>query len=144
MQIHSMKFDPPQGFFAEETMISLRAEPAADQALATPSLIAHSKKARPQASLEELAGEVAAELATSVPGMSGLTTAELTFRDGQVGVLFAYDLPSPSPSGALRQYHALRLDEHRLTSLTLTVPLAGLGDAQNEAYLNTLVSIRKA
>lgn len=139
MQIHSVTFDPPEGFTPEETMVSLRQEGSAHPG---PSLIVHSKKARTGAGLEVLTGEAVAELSQSVPGLTQLTQGKITFDDGAVGVLLGYDIPATSPANVLRQYHVLRLDNGRVTALTLTVPSAGLDDAATDRYLKSLISLR--
>jgi hypothetical protein len=136
-----MHFEPPAGFSPDETMISLRA-PTVGTA-PSPSLVAHSKTARKGASLEELVGEMTAELVQGVSGLKDLTTAEFTFDDASTGVLIAYNLPVAT-GVLLRQYHVLRLDDDRLTTLTLTVPVQGVTEAQSELYVKSLASIRKA
>jgi hypothetical protein len=151
-------FTPPPGFVTDETMLALRAEgraapPAASKpapggsrrpsgATARPSLIVHSRPARPGAAVERIAGEFAAELAQSIPGMRSLTTVPFRFEDGAEGVLIAYDFPAIPGTDAVRQYHALRLDGGRVTELTLTVPSAGLTDELGETYLKSLASAR--
>jgi len=136
-----------------------------------PNLILQSRPARPGADVATLAGETMAELSQSVGGMSNLSSVPFGFDDGAAGVLLAYDFPmgpagaghgrpaapekaaaekaapAAPPSGvaaiAMRQYHVLRLDEGRLTTLTLTVGTADLTPALGEGYLRSLASARR-
>jgi hypothetical protein len=143
--IGSMCFDPPPGFGPDETMLSLRppapAAAAAGGRPASSSLIVHHKRARPGASLGELAGEAAAELARSLSGMLNLSKAEFLFDDGATGVLLSYDFPVFDEK-TLRQYHVYRLDGDHLTTMTLTIPDEGLDKAAGAQFFRSLASLR--
>jgi hypothetical protein len=143
LKVDSICFDPPAGFATLETTVSLRALGEGNGWAPRTSMVAHVTPARAGASLPELAGEMTADLTRGVPGMRDLTTAELQFRDGAAGILLAYTL-SAGPAGSLRQYHALRLDEGRLSTLTLTVPVSTLNETTAQLYVEALASMRRA
>ena len=92
--------------------------------------------------------------AQAVPGLEKMSGVPFTFDDASEGILIAYDFPMPAPPGGpahatgkgglgMRQYHVLRLDEGRLTTMTLTVPSAGLTAAQGESYLKAFASAKR-
>lgn len=152
LALNGVAFEPPPGFATDETMVSLRTEPKSPAAppkgrptgaprKALSSLILHTKKARRGKSLAAIAGEFTGELAQSMPAMQSLTTAAFRFDDGEEGVLVAYDFQPPK-SEQLRQYQVLRLDGTKLTSLTLTTPVADLTEKQGEVFLKSLASLR--
>ena len=155
LEIHGITFEPPPGFAPEETMISLRAarkgaKPAAAPPLdpaaprpAEPSVIVHSRRARPGATVTGAAGDLVADLAKSIPALRNLSTVPFTFDDGEEGVLVAYDFPMPTRE-VLRQYHALRLDDGQLTQVTLTAVAAQITPQLADAYLKSLASAQKS
>jgi hypothetical protein len=170
LRIDGIIFEPPSGFEPSETLITLTtpapaptpaAEPAAAEGAprrpraVRPNLILQSRLARPGAELAILAGEYMAELAQSVGGMKDLTSVPFGFDDGVTGILLAYDFPVPAPGAAhaagakgapasvMRQYHVLRLDDGRLTTVTLTVGTADLTPALGESYLRALASAKR-
>lgn len=134
-------------FTVDEVVCSLRAPApvAADprvlqkQTAIRPSLIVHRRATGVVASLEILAGEVVAELVSSITGLSALTSEAMTFVDGSAGMLIGFDFPA-AEVGTARQYHALRLDHGVLTTLTLTIDALTLNDAGKAAWLKILSS----
>jgi hypothetical protein len=164
LRIDGITFEPPAGFEPSETLITLTlpapaAPPAPGPRAVRPNLIVQSRAARPGAEIGLLAGEYMAELGQSVGGMKDLTSVPFEFDDGTTGVLLAYDFPMAPPGaahaaggappkpaaagGGMRQYHALRLDEGRLTTMTLTVGTADLTPALGESYLKALASSKR-
>ncbi len=131
----------PPGFALEESLHSLRAtpSPSLERVPVRPNLIIRRRTVAQGAVLETLAGQLCAELAQSVPTLADLETSPFTFADGADGVLLAYRFASMADS-VLRQYHALRLDELRLTTLTLTVNDKTLTEADRDGYLRCLAS----
>ncbi len=146
MRTAGVSIDLPADFSIDQTMISFRAPPPTSgdprvlhkQTAIRPSLIVHRRSVGDTA-LELAAGEVMAELVSSVAGLSGLATEAMTFRDGSPGVVVSFDFGSVEV-GTARQYHALRKDGPVLTSLTLTVDKLQLGDAAKAKWLTLLAS----
>lgn len=151
MRIDGIVFEPPAGFEPSETLITLAtaaapAPPAAGGGGARPvrpNLIVQNRAARPGADLGVLAGEYMAELSQSVGGLKDMTSVPFGFDDGTSGILLAYDFPVPKPGGEMRQYHVLRMDDGRLTTMTLTVGKADLTPALGESYLRALASSKR-
>lgn len=145
--LRGLRFDPPDGFAADEAMLSLRGPPPAavdprvlqKQWPIRPSLIVHRRSVG-DADLELLAGEITAELVNSIVGMQGLTTERFAFDDGAAGFVIGFDFPAPEASTA-RQYQALRKDDGVLTILTLTVDGMRLA-AEKAKWLACLSSAR--
>ncbi len=134
-------------FVIDEVMISMRAPaPVAGdsrllnkQTAIRPSLIAHRRTTGAVATLEMLTGEVVAELVSSITGLSALTTETFSYVDGAVGVIVGFDFAA-AEVGTARQYHALRLDDGVLTTLTLTIDGLTLTDSGKTAWLKILSS----
>lgn len=134
-------------FVIDEVMISLRAPaPVAGdprllqkQTPIRPSLIAHRRHTGTVATLELLAGEVVAELVSSIIGLSALTNESFTYADGAVGIIIGFDFAA-AEVGTARQYHALRLDDGVLTTLTLTIDALTLTDSGKASWLKILSS----
>src|SRR5687768_10217532 len=81
-----------------------------------PNLIVRRRMVRAGATLEQLAGEMCGELVKTIAGLEGMETAVFPFGDGAKGLLIAYRFPA-AESIVLRQYHALRLDGERMTTM---------------------------
>jgi hypothetical protein len=147
MQHAGLRLEPPPDFVVDQVMFSYKgpAATAGDprvlqkQTALRPTLIVHRREVGEAAALEILAGEITAELATSVPGLSELASEEMRFKDGAPGIIvsFAFALEEV---GTARQYHALRKDGGVLTTLTLTVDKLALNDAVKERWLSVLAS----
>jgi hypothetical protein len=142
---------PPTELEVEECFITLRAP---DRDLAEPrslnkqqpirsNLVVRRRTVRRDASLDTLAGEMCGELAKSIPSLVGLERAGFKFDDGTIGLMLAYEFQASS-SALLRQYHALRLDDRTLTTLTLTVDGRTLTDADRLRYFAHLATARPA
>jgi len=126
-----LTFETPDDYGFDEAMLTLRST-AADE-LKEPmmlqkqwpvrsNLIIHRRVVHEDATLELLAGEICAELVSSVAGMENLAMERFPFADGAEGMIIAFDFAlTKKVNAAVRQYQALRLDDQRLTSLTLTV-----------------------
>ena len=138
--VDGFAIDPPPDFKTEEMTIGLRQQvpPGGSSA----SLIVQSKKARPGATLEELATETVVELTQSLGGMKNLTRSEVTFADGGAGAVLAYDWATAS--GDLRQYFVLRLNGERVCSLTLTARRDGVTPESAGPLMKTISSLRLA
>jgi hypothetical protein len=144
-----LEVEAPAGFVPEETMTTLRV-PAAqglnDPRTTTPvrpNLVVHR---RPLEGKSELALEVARtrkELSTSVPGISRVESADMTFADGVAGVVLAYSMAAPKGLEVC-QLQALRLDGKMLTTLTISTERSHLDDARKAEYLRALASARVA
>jgi hypothetical protein len=141
MTIAGLRLALPAEFAVDQVMSSWRApaptsgDPRVLQRQTTirTSLIVHRREAGADASLEVLAGEVTAELLSSIGGLSGLTTETLTFADGAMGMVIGFDFGAPEV-GTARQFHALRKDGTVLTTITLTVDKLSLNDANLERW----------
>ena len=138
MNIEGFTFTPPAGFRTEEQTIALRMVvngPA-------PSLIVQSKPARPETSLEELAGQTFSELSQTIPGMKSTSRTEFTFADGGTGIVLAYNFPTAT--GELRQYFVLRLHQQRLCTITLTLPSSSLTEGNARLFMSAIASLTPA
>jgi hypothetical protein len=149
MRFAGVVLDLPSDFSADEALISLRApavqklvEPRAlqKQTPIRPSLIIHRRRVGDVATLETLAGEVCAELASSVVGLKGLATEAFSFKDGASGILVGFDFPA-AEVGTARQYHGLRKDGPMLTTITLTIDGLTLTEAAKKQWLSTIASV---
>lgn len=138
MNVEGFTFSPPPGFRTEEQTIALRM-PAPGPA---PSLVVQTRPAKPNAKLEELAGQVFAELSQTIPGMKGASRTPFTFTDGGEGVVLAYNFPAST--GELRQYFVLRLHQQRLCTVTLTLPASSLTESNARAFMSSLASLTPA
>lgn len=142
-----LTIEPPEGFELEESMLALRKssdalnEPRArqPQQVVRPNLLIRRRPARTGATLEQLAGEMCGELVKSLPGLDDLETAVFKFTDGHEGLMVAYDFAATEAT-LLRQYHALRLDEGTLTTLTLTCDARALSEELRDRWFASLAS----
>jgi hypothetical protein len=147
MQHAGLTLDTPSDFIIDQTMVSFRAPPPTGgdprvlqrQTAISPSLIVHRRFVGNEAALEILAGEVTAELVTSIDGLSALTTEAFSFADGAPGLLVGFDFGAEEV-GTARQYHAMRKDGAVLTTMTLTIDKLTLNDAQKTRWLQVLAS----
>jgi hypothetical protein len=146
---HGLTFAPPPGFETSEVMVSMRGpdvsalkEPRAVQSQfpIRPNLIVHRRPAPKDASLEMLAGEMCAELLTTIDGLKDLNTEPITFSDGAEGSLVSFDFPA-GKAMTVRQFQAIRLAGEELWTMTLTVDSATLNDASWAPYKATLTSL---
>lgn len=148
MRHAGLAIDTPADFVVDQAMICFRApaptapEPRLLQRQTTvrPSLIVHRRDVGEAASLPVLAGELMAELVSSLTGLSALTNEAFSYADGAPGVLVGFDLGAEEV-GTARQYHALRKDGRLLTTTTLTVDKLTLNDATKARWLSLLASI---
>jgi hypothetical protein len=146
----NLAIDPPPGFVVDQAMVSFRApaptapEPRVlqKQTAIRPSLIVHRRDVGPDATLGVLAGEITAELVTSITGLSALTTESFAYADGAPGVIVGFDFGAEEV-GTARQFHALRVDGRVLTTLTLTVDRLTLNDATKAKWIGVLASVVK-
>lgn len=148
---HGIVLDPPEGFVAEESMVSFRAPVASQltdprmmqkQMPIRPNLIVHTRKVRDGQKLQDLVAEATAELMRSVPGLINLASSQLPFADAAVGTLLMFDF-SAGDASTVRQYHALRLDGGMLTTLTMTVNALGLTESMQANHVALLASAKK-
>ena len=149
MRFHGLSFEPPAELVAEEALLTLRAPPGPSdprllqkQIPVRANLIVHRRRVGAEATLALLSAEVSAELASTVVGLRGLASEELTFADGVRGVIVSFEFPMREVASA-RQFHALRLDGDTFTDLTLTVDGLTLNDATKNKWLDVLASARK-
>jgi hypothetical protein len=137
----------PPDMVIEQSMFALRAPPSAavdprllqKQTPIRTSLIVHRRDVGPMATLEVLAGEVAAELVSSVGGLSGLVTEAFDYSDGALGIVVSFDVAA-AEVGTARQFHALRKDGTVLTTLTLTLDKLQLTDDGKRRWFDVLAS----
>jgi hypothetical protein len=147
MQHGGVRFTPPPEFTLDQTLVSMRAPPptAGDprvlhkQTAIRPSFLVHRRDVG-DTPLEVLAGEVTAELVSSIAGLSALTTESFTYDDNVDGMIVGFDFAAESV-GTARQYHALRKDGRVLTTATLTVDGLSLNDVTKAKWLALLSSV---
>lgn len=148
VQHAGLKLDTPADFIIDQAMISFRAPPPTaleprllqKQTAIRPSFIVHRRDVGDAAALPVLAGEITAELVSSISGLSALTTEAFAYVDGAPGILVGFDFGSDEV-GTARQYHALRVDDRILTTLTLTIDKLTLNDAAKTKWLTLLSSV---
>jgi hypothetical protein len=138
MQVDAFQFNPPEAFRMEEMTIALRQE--SGKKGPAPSMLVQSKRARPGAPIELLAGETAAELARTLGGLENMSKTQFNFDDGGTGVVLAYDFKAST--GQLRQYFVLRLHRDRLCTITITIPRTELNEASAASILKSMASVR--
>jgi hypothetical protein len=147
MQHAGLRLDPPPDFVIDQVMFSFKGKAPTTgdprvlqkQTPIRPTLILHRRDVGEDAPLEVLAGEVTAELVTSVPGLSELASEQMRFADGAPGMIVSFSF-ALEEVGTARQFHALRKDGAVLTTLTLTVDKLALNDAAKERWLSVLAS----
>lgn len=146
MLFDGLELQPPADFQVEESMLTLRAPPGVSeprmlqkQIPVRANLIVHRRRVGANATLALLAGEVTAELASTVIGLRNLTTEPIKFDDDRDGVIVAFEFPLRDVAG-VRQFHALRLDGEIFTDVTLTVDGTTLNDAAKQKWLAVLTS----
>ncbi|MCB9637700.1 MAG: hypothetical protein H6728_17735 [Myxococcales bacterium] len=148
-----MSFSPPEEFDLVETMFSLRLpireelqDPRMIQGILNkriqiqPNLIIHRRSAKQDASLEEYVGEACAELLKTIGNLEAFEKRTFTFSDQQEGFLVSFLCPA-TKTDSLRQYHAYRLDDGKITTLALTVDAKQASKDQEQRYLQTLASL---
>ena len=141
-----LRIDVPDDFAMDQAMVSFRAPApvAADprvmrrQTVIRPSLLVHRRDVG-DAALELLAGEVVAELLSTIGGLTGLLNESLAYADGAEGVVISFDFGS-AEVGTARQFHALRKDGGVLTTVTLTIDKLRWNDATRQKWLSLLAS----
>lgn len=148
MRFQGLEISPPDDFAVEESSLTLRAPPGETESRLLQkqlpiraNLIVNRRHVGPEAPLAILTAEVTAELASSVEGLKDLKTESFTFVDNVEGMLvsFRFDFRE---AAAVRQFHALRLDDGVFTNLTLTVDGLKLDDRTKAAHMATLASAR--
>lgn len=144
MEIAGLVFDPPDQARPSETVVTFQLPEStldgAGKATLHSNLIVRSRTVPPAHTIEQAAGELCAELQHLGPTVNDLSHGEFVFADDVRGVIVAYDFVRGAST--LRQYHALRLDERRLTTLVLTVG-AGLDPVTQRAYIESMGSARR-
>jgi len=139
--IEGFTFTPPSTFRVEDVTMGMSGGLPGKGGV-SPSLIIQSRPARAGATLDQHASEVLAELLQTMPSMKDGTKGELTFDDGEKGVVLSYGITSSK--GELRQYFVLRLSPKRLCTATLTVPTADLTPTAVAGLMSLLTSITPA
>jgi hypothetical protein len=129
--------EPPPGFRVQETSVSF-VTGLPDRG-ASPSLIVQTRPSRTGATVEGVASELLAELLQTIPGMAQGSKGEITFDDGAKGVILSYGMHTGR--GELRQYFVIRLNEGRICTALLTVPVEGVSDAAAHSMMRCLKSI---
>jgi len=146
--IHAgLKLDIPGDFAIDQAMISFRApDPVVSRApvmqkvtTIRPSLIVHRREVG-DTDLAIMAGEITAELITSINGLSALTTEAFSYADDAPGVMVGFDFGA-AEVGTARQYHALRKDGSVLTTITLTIDKLTLNEATKNKWLALISSV---
>lgn len=150
MRFDGLELAPPEDFAVEEASLTLRApagprEPRMlqKQLPVRANLIVHRRRVGDAATLDLLAAEVTAELVSSVVGLEGLHRDPITYADGASGFVVGYEMPMREVA-ALRQFHALRLDDGVFTDVTLTVDSLTLNDRAKERWYQVLAATRLA
>lgn len=147
MSLAGLSLTPPPDFVVDQTMITWRAPAPTQgdprflhkQAAIRPNLIIHRREVGANVPLEVLAGEVTAELVSSVPGLGALTSESFTFADGTLGIIIGFDF-SAATLGSARQYHVLRKDGGVFTTMTLTLDKLTLNDAARARWMTFFAS----
>lgn len=144
--VDGIRFEAPESFVREETMVSLRVpeeQGMSDPRTGTPirpNVVVHRRPER-VADLSRVTARIRAELATAIPGLSPIEAADVTFTDGRPGVLLAYAMPAPKGL-EICQLQAMRIDGGVLTTLTISTEKKALTPERKNAYVKSLVSAR--
>lgn len=147
--IHGLTLNLPEGFSADEVMVTLKGPPASHlkdprmlqkQHPVRPNLIIHRRLINGEADVELLCGEICAELVSAIDGMQNLSTKSFAFADGAQGMLVSFDFPVKQAT--VQQHQALRLDGAVFTTLTLTVDASTFNDKSKEDYFSTMKSVQ--
>jgi hypothetical protein len=138
--VTGFSIEPPQGFRAQDMTVSFVT--GLPDTGPSPSLIVQSKPVPAGATVDKVAAETLGELLQTIPGMAQGTKGEIAFDDGARGVLLAYTMRTGK--GELRQYFAMRVDNGRVCTATVTAPVDGLTEATGQALIKCLKSIRPA
>jgi hypothetical protein len=145
--IGDLRIDLPDGFAPEEVMATYRLpleqgyqDPRSGTPI-RPNLVVHRRPDESGGDLPRVVANVQGDLATSVPGLSRVESADIAFSDGAAGVLLAYSMPAPRGL-EIAQLQALRLDGDTVTSLTISTEREQLTDERRAAYIAALASAR--
>ncbi len=149
LTIDGLAFEAPVSLAYEESMVTLSTPNAAidDRRILNrrppvhTNLVVRRRKAREGSTIDEVAGQMRAELTKSLAGLDCLESSAFAFSDGTSGILIAYRFPA-AESIVLRQYHALRLDGDRITTMTLTADDGAFPDDERDRWLACLASTR--
>ncbi len=142
-----LSFLAPRGFACEESVVTLRAPlaPVEESRIlkkkmpVRANLVVRRRMVQAGATIEQLAGEMCGELVKTIAGLDGLETAVFKFTDGVEGLLIGYRFPA-AESIVLRQYHALRLDGERMTTMTITADDEAITEGERDHYFTCLAS----
>ncbi len=138
--VEGFAFDKPPEFRTQEVTIGLIT--GLPDTGPSASLIVQSRPTRAGATVETVAAETLGELLQTIPGMIAGTKGEITFDDGEKGVILSYTLASGK--GELRQYFVMRVHQGRVCTATLTAPVSSLNAASAVSMMKCLSSIRPA
>lgn len=107
-----------------------------------PNLIVNRRRVNAEAGLAELAGETVAKLFESIPGVSGVDTNEIQFKDGAAGVLLEFSFPASGYT--VVQMHAMRIDDGVLTTMALSTEKSRCTPEEQLRLKNCLASAARA
>lgn len=153
MILGPLRMTVPDAFALEETKWVLRApvqEELVDYRLQVgtktkpiqvrPNLIVHRQTVVSGFNVQEHLARSVAELMQSVGGLKEIVRADIKFVDGVVGkvVIVAF---APTESVKLCQFHAYRLDDTTLTSLTWTMDARVFNPQKQEECIQMLSSM---
>lgn len=146
---HGLQWEPTQNLGLEEVSLTLRIPGSASQSASSekhgslrPNLIARVLRTKPDTDLDTILQDMCAEIQnTASTLLQDFTVQEFVFADQSKGHLISFVFAFRGV--ALQQYHAVRLDNDLLTTLTLTVDAKLLNESSKHHYLSALASAQK-
>ncbi|MCC7382017.1 MAG: hypothetical protein IT384_09315 [Deltaproteobacteria bacterium] len=143
----NLTFDPPAEFLEEELTTAWRTpkkaqlkEPRMLQAQlpVRPNLIVNRRRVAAGTDIAQLAAETCTQLLETIPGISGIETHALSFKDGVEGVLL--ELSFPTAGYTVVQLHAMRVDGDVLTSMVISTEKSRLSPDELRRFKSSLAS----
>lgn len=143
----NLSFDPPAEFLEEELTMAWRTPKKAQlkearmlqaQLPVRPNLIINRRRVDAGSDLAQLAAETCTQLFDTIPGISGIDTNELKFKDGVDGVVLEFSFPTAGYT--VVQLHAMRVDGDVLTSMALCTEKSRLSPEEHRRFMSSLAS----
>lgn len=143
----NLTFDPPAEFLEEELTMAWRTPKKAQlkearvlqaQLPVRPNLNVNRRRLPAPRDIAQLAADTCSELFETVPGVSGIETHELKFKDGVDGVVLEFSFPMAGYT--VVQLHAMRVDGDVLTTMAICTEKSRLSPEEHRRFMGSLAS----
>ena len=103
-----------------------------------PNLNVNRRRLPAPREIVQLAADTCTELFETVPGVSGIETHELKFKDGVDGVVLEFSFPMAGYT--VVQLHAMRIDGDVLTTMAICTEKSRLSAEEHRRFMGSLAS----